>query len=327
MAARRTERRLLLRVARNGLRTVSTKEEAKSSDWHLAIDRFLAHLALERGASQHTLDAYSRDLRDFVAHMMLRQTAEPGQLVAADISSFLQSLHQRQLSARTRARRLSAVRSFCRFLVLEGLLAQNPAEDVHPPRLPRTLPRSRSPEEILDLLRDDPGDDLLTRRDKTLVELVYAAGLRVSEAVNLRLPQVNLEAGFVVVSGKGGKQRVVPIGQYARERLQTYLREVRPHLVGSRPSAFLFVSRRGRPLRRRHVARRLERLARRAGLTGKLSPHMLRHSFATHLVERGADLRAVQGMLGHADISTTQIYTHVALEHLRSVHRKYHPRG
>ncbi len=295
--------------------------------WHEATDAFLHYLAVERGASPHTLAAYSHDLAEFVRHLEQREVLRPEHLAAADVSSFLHSLQRAGLSSRTRARRLSAVRSFCRFLVREGWLRQNPAEDVQSPRLPRTLPRSRSVEDIASLLRDDPADDLLLRRDKTLVELVYAAGLRVSEVANLKLSQLNLEAGFVVVTGKGSKERAVPIGRYARERLQTYLRDVRPRLAGGKPSSFVFLSRRGRPLRRRHVARRLELLARRAGLTGKLSPHTLRHSFATHLVERGADLRAVQMMLGHADLGTTQIYTHVASEHLRNVHRKYHPRG
>ncbi len=304
-----------------------TTEHQPSAGWHAAIDRFLAYLAIERGASPHTLEAYGHDLRDFVVHLERRQIGQPEQLVAADASSFLQVLHGRGLSVRTRARRLSAIRSFCRFLVREGWLPQNPLEDVRPPRLPRTLPRSRSVEEILELLRDDPRDDLFLRRDKTMVELIYAAGLRVSEAVRLRLAEVNLEAGFVVVTGKGSKQRVVPIGLYAQERIRSYLSEVRPHLARGKATNFLFLSRRGRPLRRWHVARRLMLLVRRAGLTGKLSPHTLRHAFATHLVERGADLRAVQGMLGHANISTTQIYTHVAMEHLRAVHRKYHPRA
>ncbi|GIW45112.1 MAG: tyrosine recombinase XerD [Candidatus Binatia bacterium] len=295
--------------------------------WHTTVDRFLAYLATERGASQHTLDAYAYDLAQFLFHLEKREVQEPARLAPADVSSFLQALHDQRLSARTRARRLSAVRSFCRYLVREGWLPKNVAEDVHPPRLPRTLPRSLSVGEILELLRDHPSDDLLLRRDKTIVELVYAAGLRVSEAVNLRLPEVNLEAGFLVVTGKGSKQRVVPIGTYARDRVRTYLREVRPHLLKAKATNFVFLSRNGRPLRRTHVARRLELLARRVGLGKKLSPHALRHAFATHLVERGADLRAVQGMLGHANIGTTQIYTHVATEHLREIHRKYHPRS
>lgn len=305
----------------------SYRDSEELANWHTAVDRFLAYLAVERGVSQHTLQAYANDLRDFVVHVERRRVEGTQQLVPADVSSFLQALHSRGLSARTRARRLSAVRSFCRFLVREGWLPQSPAEDVRPPRLPRVLPQSRSVEEIFELLRDDPADNLLCRRDKALVELMYAAGLRVSEAVQLRLSEVNLEAGFVVVTGKGSKQRVVPIGLCARERLYTYLREVRPRLVRGKPTNFLFLSRRGRPLRRRQVARRLALLARRVGLTGNLNPHALRHAFATHLVERGADLRAVQAMLGHADIGTTQIYTHVAMEHLRAVHRKFHPRA
>lgn len=295
--------------------------------WHEAVDRFLHYLAIERGASAHTLAAYGHDLAEFLGHLERRQVATLDQLVPADVSSFLQWLQTTRRSARTRARRLSAVRSFCRFLLREGWLPHNPAEDVAPPRLPRLLPRSRSVNDVLELLRHDPNDDLLVQRDKTLVELMYAAGLRVSEAVHLRLPQVNLEAGFVIVTGKGAKERVVPIGRYARERLQQYLKEVRPRLASRKSGSYVFLGCRGQPLRCRQVNRRLHSLVARAGLGGGWTPHTLRHAFATHLLERGADLRAVQSMLGHADLGTTQVYTHVASEHLRSVHRKFHPRG
>lgn len=295
--------------------------------WDEAVDRFLAFLATERGCSPHTWNAYARDLQRLAAHAKRRGVSSPCHLSPADLESFVDLLYRERLAPRSRARMLSAARSFCRFGEREGWFASSPARDLRPPKLPRLLPKAVSVETVTQLLADRTDDDLLVQRDRALLELMYASGLRVSEAISLQLNQVNLEAGFVRVAGKGGKERVVPIGRWARERLTRYLQTVRPKLVGARPTSALFLSRRGRPLRRTHVARRLLQLAQRAGLGEHLSPHTLRHSFATHLVQAGADLRAVQLMLGHADIGTTQIYTHVGSEHLRQVHRKFHPRA
>jgi integrase/recombinase XerD len=295
--------------------------------WDEALDRFLAFLATERGCSRATLEAYARDIQRFAAHATRRGTQWVSALCGADFQSFVDFLHQSGLSARSRARALSAVRSFCRFATREGWLPSDFRRELPLPKLPPLLPKALSIEAMEELLADAPEDDLTVQRDRALLELVYAAGLRVSEAVSLRLDGVNLEAGFVRVFGKGNKERVVPIGRYARERLARYLEEVRPRLLGEQRHAYVFVSRRGRPLARTHVARRVRQLAARCGLSQRVTPHTLRHSFATHLVQRGADLRAVQLMLGHADIGTTQIYTHVGSEHLRQVHRKFHPRG
>src|SRR5262249_8210758 len=194
------------------------------------------------------------------------------------------------------------------------------------PRVGQRLPRSLRGEEVAELLAGVPTDSL-TQRDSAMIELVYATGLRVSEVVSLRVNQVNLEGGYLTVVGKGSKERVVPIGRYARQRLLVYLQEARPKILAGRLSPTLFVNRAGRRLTRQGFWLRLRLAVRRAGLAGKISPHTLRHAFATHLVERGADLRAVQMMLGHADIATTQIYTHVARERLRAVHKRFHPRG
>ncbi|HYD50296.1 MAG TPA: site-specific tyrosine recombinase XerD [Terriglobales bacterium] len=289
------------------------------------VDSFLAHLAVEKGLAANTLSAYSRDLASFLDHCDKRGTAADS-AAPADLLSFLETLQRRGLSPRSRARMLSALRGFYGFLVREGVVRIDPSADVRFPRVGQRLPRAISRSAVDEMLKLEP-DNLLVERDLAMIELMYATGLRVSEAVNLRTTAVNLEAGFLTVMGKGSKERAVPIGTYARDRLLRYLNEVRPAILNGKASSSLFVSRSGRALSRRAFALRLRRAVLRAGIGGKVTPHTLRHAFATHLVEGGADLRAVQMMLGHADIATTQIYTHVASERLRDVHRKFHPRG
>ncbi len=290
------------------------------------VDRFLDYVAAEKGASKNTLSAYSRDLVAFLNHLDERHMSSVAAVQAADVIRFLESLQRRGLSARSRARALASVRGFFALLVRDQLLADDPAREIHPPRLPRRLPHSLGADDVKELLGDD-SDKVFLRRDGAMVELMYASGLRVSEAVTLKVNQVNLEAGFLTVMGKGRKERVVPIGSVAQKRVADYVREVRPLLLKGKLSPYLFLNRVGGPLSRQGFWQRLRGLARRHGIRGKVSPHSLRHAFATHLVEGGADLRAVQMMLGHADIATTQIYTHVARERLRAVHRKFHPRG
>lgn len=290
------------------------------------VDRFTNYLAAEKGVAANTLLAYGRDLTAFLNHLERRRIVSPSAVQARDIVSFLEGLQQRGLSARTRARMFAALRGFFGFLVREEIVAGDPTRDIHLPRLGQRLPRSLAPEEVAQLLGADDATALM-QRDGAMVELAYATGLRVSELVSLRVSQVNLEAGYLTVVGKGSKERAVPIGSFARQRLLDYLQQARPKLLGRRLSPYLFVSRAGRRLSRQAFWKRLRLTVRRVGVAGKVSPHTLRHAFATHLVERGADLRAVQMMLGHADIATTQIYTHVARDRLRAVHRKYHPRG
>jgi len=301
-----------------------TSTPARVTDQH--IDRYLTHLAAERGLATASVIAYSRDLAALANHLEHIHIASPAVAQARDLVSFLEALQRRGLSARTRARMLAAVRGFFQFLVREGVVARDPSADLRFPRLGQRLPRTLSTAEIRDLLRAGNGT-CVAARDTAMIELLYAAGLRVSELVSLKVNQVNLEASYLTVIGKGRKERAVPIGRHARECLLAYLRDTRPLLIGRHPSVFLFVSRAGRPLSRQGFWKRLRGLARRSGLAGTVSPHTLRHAFATHLVEGGADLRAVQTMLGHADIATTQIYTHVARDRLRELHRKYHPRG
>jgi len=290
------------------------------------IDAYLLHLAAERGLSRATLSAYGRDLAAFAAHLEKSGVAQASAVSAAHVRGFLQQLERRRLNPRSRARMLSAVRGLFKFLVRERELKASPAADVARPRLGQRLPRSLGKDETAQLLAS-PQEGALAQRDAAMLELVYAAGLRASEVVGLRTEQVNLEAGFLTVVGKGSKERVVPVGSKARESLVAYLTASRPALLRGKASRYLFLSRFGKPMSRVAFWQTVRKYALKSGVRGKVSPHTLRHAFATHLVEGGADLRAVQMMLGHSDISTTQVYTHVARERLREVHRKYHPRG
>jgi integrase/recombinase XerD len=236
-------------------------------------------------------------------------------------------LRAQGLGARSRARHLVSVRGFYRFLCQEKLLSADPSKLIDLPKMSLTLPDVLSVEEVRRLLNAPESRSPKGVRDAAMLEVLYAAGLRVSELVGLKLQDAHLDAGFVRVMGKGSKERVVPIGRYAREKLLFYLGHGRNQLLKNHPSPFLFVARAGRPLTRQGFWKLLRRYATAAGLAKKITPHSLRHSFATHLLQGGADLRAVQMMLGHADIATTQIYTHVANDRLREIHRRFHPRG
>jgi integrase/recombinase XerD len=291
-----------------------------------AIDRYLTWLAAERRVSPHTLAAYGRDCAALVQFLERRDVRDPAVVLPGHLVNFLAAEQRRGLSARSRARALAALRGLFAFLVREGVLAVDPSRELRRPRLGRRLPESLGREAVGQLLAAD-ADGVLVQRDVAMIELIYAAGLRVSEVIALTVSQVKLEAGYLTVVGKGRKERAVPIGRLARERLLAYLKDVRPQILGRRLSAHLFVTRAGRPMTRQAFWQRLRRRSVQAEVRQHLSPHTLRHAFATHLVEGGADLRAVQLMLGHADIATTEIYTHVARERLREVHRKFHPRG
>ncbi len=291
-----------------------------------AVDRYLTWLAAERRVSPHTLAAYGADCVALVRSLKAQGVRTPEAVLAGHLVTFLEAEQRRGLAARSRARLLAALRGLFAFLVREGRLAVDPARELRRPRLGRPLPKSLSPTAVAQLLGvGDP--DPLVQRDLAMIELIYAAGLRVSEAVGITMVQVRLEAGYLTVMGKGRKERAVPIGRVARDRLEIYLRDVRPQILANQLSPHLFITRAGRPMTRQGFWQRLNKRALLAGLAGHISPHTLRHAFATHLVEGGADLRAVQLMLGHADIATTEIYTHVARERLRDVHRKFHPRG
>ena len=291
-----------------------------------AVDRYLTWLAAERRVSPHTLTGYGRDCAALAQFLDRAGVRAPADVLAGHLVAFLEAEQRRGLSARSRARALAAVRGLFAFLVREGVLRVDPSRELRRPRLGRPLPKAIAQVSVAELL-GAASPDPLVQRDLAMIELVYAAGLRVSEAVGLTVSQVKLEAGYLTVTGKGRKERAVPIGKLARERLLGYLRDVRPQLLGRRLSPYLFVTRAGRAMSRQSFWKRLHRRALQAGIREHVSPHTLRHAFATHLVEGGADLRSVQLMLGHADIGTTEIYTHVARERLREVHKKFHPRG
>lgn len=291
------------------------------------VDGFLSHLALERGFSTNTLEAYSRDLLRFLEHLERAGVARLDQVSPSHVQLYMARLHERGLGPRSAARSLAALRSFFRYLVREKLLASNPTTSVASPRLGRPLPKAMSREEIGRLLDAVHGEGPLKLRDQAILELLYGTGVRISELVGLEIPQVGLVTGTMVVRGKGEKERVVPLGEYAAEALKLYLEKGRPVLCRARSSNALFLNRGGRRITRQGVWKMLRACARKAGIPRAVSPHMLRHSFATHLLEGGADLRAIQELLGHSDISTTQIYTHVARARLKEIHRRYHPRG
>jgi integrase/recombinase XerD len=291
------------------------------------IDQFLNYLLVEKGLSQKTLEAYSRDIiryRNFLAEN--KSTAFSEQDTPLILKHLIQ-LRKAGLAARSRARHLVAIRGFYRFLVQEKILRKDPARLIDLPKSGLKLPHVLSRTEMELLLNAPDTDKPIGIRDAAMLELLYAAGLRVSELVKLKIQDINLEAGFVRIFGKGSKERIVPIGSHAREKINTYLKTARSQRLKQRSSPYLFVARAGKPMTRQGFWKLLRRYALQAGLNKKITPHSLRHSFASHLLEGGADLRAVQIMLGHVDISTTQIYTHVTRDHLKKLHQKFHPRG
>ncbi|HEY2775584.1 MAG TPA: site-specific tyrosine recombinase XerD [Candidatus Binatia bacterium] len=291
------------------------------------VDAYLDHLATERGLSRHSVDAYAIDLGRFAAAMKTRRRVRSALVERADLVTFLEKLGEEGLAPSSRARALSAVRGFFKHLVREGRLATSPVRDLKAGRRSRPLPKFLSVDEVVTLLAAAGADDALAARDRAMLELIYGCGLRVSEAVELAASGLHLDRGYLTVIGKGSKERAVPIGSKADQALRDYLAGPRAILDPGGRSRALFLGRRGRKLTRQGFWKRLRTLAVRAGLDAHLSPHVLRHSFATHLVEGGADLRSVQMMLGHADITTTQIYTHVATGRLAEVHRRHHPRA
>jgi integrase/recombinase XerD len=292
------------------------------------IDMFLDHCKVERGLSIHTLDGYGRDLSRLGHFLADRGRADVDDVTPADITDHLVTLAEASLSARSRARALVAIRGLFRHLVAERWLEGDPTSLIDAPRTARRLPGVLGEEAVAKLIAQ-PGDTPRGRRDAAMIELAYASGLRVSELVNVALADMNLNAGYVRVTGKGNKTRLVPVGNAARSKVERYVTEDRPQLVRDPAERALFLTERGKPMTRQAFWKTLRNYARRAGVrlpAGDISPHKLRHSFATHLVERGADLRAVQAMLGHADISTTQIYTQVSRARVLEQARK-HPRA
>jgi len=286
-------------------------------------ERFLEYATVERGLSPKTTEAYRGDLGRFFAQCR----KAPQEVGREDIRRFLGREREAGHSSATAARRLVALRTFYRFLILEKRVESDPTENIESPRPVKRLPSYLTPEEVDRLLTASNGSSPRGLRNRAMLEMLYATGLRISELVGLTTERVNPEAGFVLVLGKGGKERVVPLGEVALDWLERYRKEARPSLLGERTSRALFVTSRGASMTRQNAWMFIKACARDAGIVKHMSPHTLRHSFATHLLEHGADLRSVQLLLGHSDISTTQIYTHVARERLKALHAQHHPRG
>jgi integrase/recombinase XerD len=297
------------------------------------IERFLDHLGAERGLAENTLWAYRRDLRRYAAFLESRGIHDAGasgeEAVAAFVRSLSSAVHGDGQAYRTSsvARALAAVRSFHRFLIQEGEARDDPSAAVVRPRVPRSLPRPLSVDEVGRILSSPTGGEPAALRDRAILETLYGAGLRISELVSLDVDDLDLEEGSVRVLGKGSKERLVPLGRYSRDALGAYLSGGRPALAAARSRGALFLNQRGGRLTRQGCTKVLRGHVKRAGIRKKVSPHTLRHSFATHLLEGGADVRVVQELLGHASVATTQIYTLVTEQHLREVYFTSHPRA
>ena len=291
------------------------------------LDHFLNFLSVERGLAKNTLDAYGRDLSRYLSFLEKSGITEPDDITPTLVMKFLADLKSHGLAARSRARTLVALRTFHKFLVNEKFARTNPTGQVAAPKSFSALPHTLSPEDVESLLSSPKGDRPLAIRDRAMLEILYATGLRVSELVSLNTSDLQLDVGYLTAFGKRSKQRIVPLGEAAIKALREYLRHARPQLNKTGSASFLFLNRSGEGLTRQGFWKIIKRRAIEAGISRNISPHMLRHSFATHLLENGADLRSVQAMLGHADISTTQIYTHVTRERLRQMHQQHHPRG
>ena len=291
------------------------------------IDSYLGFVELERGLSRNTAKSYESDLRQASHFLQRHGTAGWGQASAKSLTAWLHGLSDQGLSASSQARKLSAVRMLCRHLVREQVRPDDPSALLTGPKLRRKLPETLSESDMEKLLAAPAGGDAYAIRDRAMLELFYSSGLRISELSGLVLQQVDLEHGFVRVFGKGAKERVVPLGAKARDAVVTYLTAGRPRLVKPRTGSELFISERGQAISRKTVWVLVRKYAARAGLTRRVKPHLLRHSFATHLLGGGADLRAIQEMLGHASIGTTQIYTAVENSRLLDQHARHHPRN
>jgi integrase/recombinase XerD len=291
-----------------------------------SVDAFLAMAAVEKGLSKNTLDAYGRDLAKFLNYLDAQRITAWRDVDATRIRAFIASLRAAGLGARSIARHAVSVRRLFAFLESEAHIQSNSMPEVLLPAAPRRLPHTLSGEDIATLLAQPDPSTPLGARDQAMLELLYATGLRVSELVTLEMRNVSFQGDYLTVKGKGSKVRPVPFGRWARERLDSYIKQARPRLLKGKASPFVFTNRSGKRMTRQGFWKLIRHYALAAGIGKRVTPHTLRHSFATHLLEGGADLRAVQAMLGHADISTTQIYTHVDGARLKKVHRQFHPR-
>ena len=291
------------------------------------LDLFLNYLLVEKGLTKNTLEAYSRDLSVYLDFLAERKRTNPENVTALDVVEHVTRLKDSGLAPRSRARALSAIRMFHRFLLVENYSVSNPTAIIETPKTVNRLPEVLSGREVESLLATAKGDGTFEVRDRAMLEVLYATGLRVSELVALKLRDVNIDAGYLLTMGKGEKERLVPMGESARTAIGEYLAGIRILLDRKGDNEYLFLSRLGGKMSRQAFWNIIKKRSGAAGIRKNISPHTLRHSFATHLLENGADLRSVQIMLGHADLSSTQIYTHVTRERLKKLHKDFHPRG
>ena len=295
--------------------------------WPLSqIQPYLDYLSVECGLAKNTIEAYRRDLGRFSAFCDAHQLTHPDRITPADLQTFAKWLSRQGLSTSSIARLLSAVRMFFRFHLLTGQIDQDASTHLELPRTWQLLPKVLNHDQVEELLRGSDASGSLHLRDAAILELLYATGMRADEIANLRMKDMNDSIGYLRCIGKGRRERIIPVHRRALDAVKTYVEQLRPKLAGEKEIGQLFLSRTGRPVSRVEIWRIVRRCAKRAGLAGKIGPHLLRHCLGSHLLQGGADLRSVQEMLGHADVATTQIYTHVDQQHLRNVHRKYHPR-
>ncbi len=291
------------------------------------VDEYINFLAVERGMSLNTLEAYSRDLNRYMGNMEKRGIRDIQNISSDHVIGYLGGLKKSGLIPTSANRALAALRGFYKYLILQGTIKENPIAHISLAKTWMHLPDTLSEDEMENLLNQPDVKHVLGRRDKAMMELLYATGIRVSELIMLTINNINWQTGYLIVMGKGGKERIVPIGQVAYDHLSRYVDRERPVLLKGNSTTVLFLNRSGRGLTRQGFWKIVKKYAKKGGIMKKVYPHTFRHSFATHILERGGDLRSVQVMLGHSDISTTQIYTHVTRERMKDIHRKYHPRG
>ncbi len=291
------------------------------------INEFIDHISVERGLAQNTVVAYRHDLSVYTDYLAKKKIKSPDKVQRKHVTDFMFAQKKSGLAAKSITRSLAAIKMFHRFLVREKLAKEDPTDLVETPKVWKSVPDVLSTNEVESMIQAAKGRKWQAIRDYAILELFYASGMRVSEMVNLTLDQINLNEGYVQCVGKGNKERVVPIGSSAQTAVDRYINKVRGKLVRDKDNMFLFLSRLGRKISRQSFWKIVKKYKNKANIKKEIKPHTLRHSFATHLLEHGADLRSVQEMLGHADISTTQIYTHVDKERLRTVHKEFHPRG
>lgn len=287
------------------------------------VERFLNYLTVEKGLSSNTIDAYKNDINKFKDYLS-KEDKQITNFNRNDLISYINHLKDLGLQTSTLARSISSLRGLCKFMLLDGIIDEDPIENISTPRGWKRIPRVLGVEEVYELL-GKPAGEKLSLRDRAILEIIYSSGLRVSEVINIKMADINFDAGFITVTGKGSKERVVPINEMTLQTIKRYINELRPSILRKRNSNVLFLAKGGKPMTRQRVWQLIKRYSR--GLSINISPHSLRHCFASHLLDGGADLRALQKMLGHTDISTTQIYTKVTPERLKKIHKTYHPRG